>query len=165
MAATVRPVTPADDLDTLGQIVLTSYRVLPGHPHEPDYEVQLADVAARAREAVVFGAFADRVPLGCVTYVPDSTSPHAEGLRDDEAGFRMLGVAPAAQGRGTGEALVQRCLDEARGAGKRAMFIYSGDWMETAHRLYKRLGFVRVPERDWVLQEPSITLLAFRREL
>jgi GNAT superfamily N-acetyltransferase len=161
----VRRVTVADDLETLGQIVLSSYRALPGHPHDPGYDAELADVAGRVRVTTVFGAFDDDVPLGCVTYVPDAASPHAERLDDDEASFRMLAVRRTAQGLGVGEALVARCFDEAHASGQRAMFIYSGDWMVTAHRLYHRLGFVRIPERDWPLPELSTKLLAFRREL
>ena len=142
--------------------MLSSYQVLPGHPHDPDYDAELADVASRVRDTIVFGAFDAERPLGCVTYVPDRTSPHAERLGEDEASFRMLAVAESAQRRGIGEALVKRCVDEAHACGKRAMFIYSGDWMVTAHRLYNRLGFLRVAERDWVFPELSITLLAFR---
>ena len=41
------------------------------------------------------------------------------------------------------------------------MFIYSGSWMGGAHRLYRRLGFVPAPERDWEI--PGLfTLLGFR---
>jgi len=97
--------------------------------------------------------------------VADTSSPHAEGLRDGESTFRMLAVSSSAQGRGTGEALVRRCLAEARALGASGVFIYSGEWMRAAHRLYGRLGFRREPERDWVIEEPPIHLFGFRLDL
>jgi ribosomal protein S18 acetylase RimI-like enzyme len=161
----LRRLTDDDDLEAFGRIVVSSYHALAGHPPDADYDDELADVAARVREGIVLGAFDNGVPLGCVTYVNDLSSPHAERLGDDEASFRMLAVAGGAQGRGVGSALVTACLDEARANGRSTVFIHSGAWMTTAHRLYGRLGFVRVPERDWDLSELGFTLLGFRREL
>ena len=161
----VRLLTSDDDLDAFGRIVVESYLALPGHPPEPDYEAELADVAGRVATNPVLAAFDGDEPLGCVTFVPDRFSAHAEDLEEDEAAFRMLAVARSAQGRGVGGTLVRACLERARDAGKEAVFIYSGDWMTTAHRLYERLGFVKVPERDWRLDEPPIVLLAYRRSI
>ena len=96
----IRALTEDDDLDAFGRIVLASYLALPDMPREPDYETELADVAARVRNGVVFGAFVDGTPAGCVTFVADASSPHAEGLLPGESSFRMLGVDTAAQGRG-----------------------------------------------------------------
>ncbi len=47
-------------------------------------------------------AVADEVeaPVGCVTFVPDASSPWAELLESSEAGIRMLAVDPQAQRRG-----------------------------------------------------------------
>jgi ribosomal protein S18 acetylase RimI-like enzyme len=160
----IRPLTVDDDLDAFGRIVLDSYLALPDMPREPDYERELADVAARVRDAVVYGAFVGETPAGCVTFVADASSPHAEGLLPGESSFRMLGVDTAAHGRGIGEALTRRCLAEAEAIGSDAVFIYTGSWMHTAHRLYRRLGFEFVPERDWHL-DPAIHLLGMRRAL
>jgi ribosomal protein S18 acetylase RimI-like enzyme len=162
---TVRRLQPDDDLEAFGRIVLSSYLGLSGHPREPDYEDELADVGARVRDGIVFGAFDGHEPAGCVTYVGDASSPHAEGLHDGEASFRMLAVSTAAQGRGIGEALVARCIDEARAARRSAVFIHTGEWMTAAHLLYRRLGFVPVPERNWVFTDLGITLLGYRIDL
>jgi ribosomal protein S18 acetylase RimI-like enzyme len=165
VAVTVRRLTFDDDLGLFGKIVLSSYLALPGHPADASYDNELADVGARVRDGVVFGAFEDAVPRGCVTYVADASSPYAEDLQDGEASFRMLGVSTEAQGNGIGEKLVVHCLDEARAAGRSAVFIHSGDWMTTAHRLYRRLGFVHVPDRDWPVPEYGIVLLGYLHSL
>ena len=83
---------------------------------------------------------------------------------DDEAAFRMLVVDPAAQRRGIGELLVTTCLDRARAAGKRRMVLSTDPLMTTAHRLYRRLGFTRLPERDWS-PVPGTDLLVYARDL
>jgi GNAT superfamily N-acetyltransferase len=165
VALTIRPLTADDDVAEFGRIVLASYTRLDGHPGDPSYDHELLDVADRVRQAVVIGAFDGPHPLGCVTYVRDATSPFAEHLADDEASFRMLAVAAAAQGRGVGAALVVACLDAARQDGRGGVFIHSCDWMHTAHRLYGRLGFRQVPERDWDGREAGILLLGFEHDL
>jgi GNAT superfamily N-acetyltransferase len=157
---TVRRLTLDDDVEAFGRIVVASYQALPGLPDDPGYIEELLDVASRVGQATVLGALDGSSPLGCVTYVDDPDSPYAEHLRDGEASFRMLAVSPSAQGRGVGGALVLACLDRARAAGRASVFIHSGTWMTAAHRLYGRLGFVPVPQRDWQVSE-QLRLLGF----
>ncbi len=59
-----------------------------------------------------------------------------------------------------GELLTRACLDVARAEGVARVILSSGTWMRAAHRLYERLGFVRVPERDWS-PRPDVRLLAY----
>jgi ribosomal protein S18 acetylase RimI-like enzyme len=129
-----------------------------------EYVPTLADVAARAVVADLLVACADDGPiLGSVALVLDghfgevTTGP-------EEAGFRMLAVDPGARGRGIGELLVRACLERARTAGKRRMVLSTDTRMAAAHRLYERLGFARLPERDWS-PLPGIDLLVYARDL
>jgi GNAT superfamily N-acetyltransferase len=165
VALEIRTLTADDDLAAIGRIVLDAYHELPGRPADASYDAELADVAERVARATVFGAFDRGVGVGCVTYVADETATYAENLAPGEASFRMLAVAPHAQGRGVGDALVRRCIDEATSAGREALFIYSGAWMPAAHRLYERLGFSRRAGRDWVFEDLGIHLFGFWRPL
>ncbi|GIJ26012.1 hypothetical protein Vqi01_11740 [Micromonospora qiuiae] len=64
----------------------------------------------------------------------------------------MLAVDPAAQGRGAGAALVEACVARATELGCTALAICVRDgYAEAAHRLYRRRGFVRVPESASVM--------------
>jgi GNAT superfamily N-acetyltransferase len=128
-----------------------------------DYAAELADIAGRVAQAEVLVAVGERL-MGCVTLVPDPSSPWAEGLAEGEVGIRMMAVDPSAQGRGVGRALLEACIARASGLGRTALFLHSTPWMTVAHQLYKRAGFVRVPERDWQ-PVPEVPLLAFRLEL
>ena len=130
----------------------------------PAYALELADVAGRAERAelLVVRDPSGRV-VGSVALV--LTGDFGNVITSDaEAAFRMLVVAPSAQGQGVGELLVTTCLAQARAAGKRWMVISTDPLMTTAHRLYERLGFTRLPERDW-RPEPGVDLLVYSREL
>ena len=158
----VRPVRPVE-YETVGRVTVAAYESLPGEI-VGGYDRVLADVASRVDAAVVLVAVDGNDLLGTVTYVPDASSPLAEDLRDGEAGIRMLGVDPAAQGRGVGRALVQACVERARADGRRGLFLSSTPVMAAAHRLYERAGFVRTPERDWD-PWPDFPLWTFVRTL
>jgi ribosomal protein S18 acetylase RimI-like enzyme len=156
---------PSVVLERLGEIVVAAYEAVGALKRDDDYALELRDVGRRVREAVVLAAFdeAGGVPLGCVTYVPGPDNTWAEHIRDGEAAIRMLAVDPAAQGRGVGTALVEACLARARAEGRRAVFLHSLPVMAGAQRIYDRLGFRRVPDRDWVF--PDFLLMGFVLDL
>lgn len=165
----VRPVRP-DEYERAGELVVAAYRALPGAHLSGDYAELLADVARRAVEAEVLvavdvdGARGPVDVLGCVTFVPDSSSPWSELLEDREAGIRMLAVHPDAQRRGAGRGLVRACIGRAEALGRVALVLHTTPWMRAAHALYEDLGFVRLEERDWT-PVPEVPLLAYRLEL
>jgi predicted N-acetyltransferase YhbS len=154
----------AGEHDAAGQVVVAAYRALPGGLTSAGYEQELADVARRAVDAAVLVAVDGGAVLGCVTFVPNGANPWAEGVEAEEASIRMLGVDPVVQPRGIGRGLVDACIESARALGRRAIFLHSTPAMTTAHALYGRAGFIRVPERDW-LPRPGLVLLAFRLDL
>ena len=77
---------------------------------------------------------------------------------------RLLAVAPARRGRGIGAALMQECVRRARKSGARALSLHTTDLMQTAQRMYERMGFVRFPELDFH-PAPGVTVKGYRLEL
>jgi ribosomal protein S18 acetylase RimI-like enzyme len=73
----------------------------------------------------------------------------------------MLAVHPTAQGRGVGQALVERVVAGFRSDGSRGVVLCTMTSMTSAHRIYERLGFNRAPDLDWS-PVPGVDLLAFR---
>ncbi|MEU8707140.1 GNAT family N-acetyltransferase [Streptomyces sp. NPDC048565] len=166
MDLSIRPVRTAEFAD-LGEITAQAYigdGLLDFGADDP-YLEQLRAVERRATEAEVLVAVdADGRLLGGVTYVAPG-SPWSDIATRDEAEFRMLAVSPGARGRGAGEALVRACIERARAAGGlRGIVLSTQSAMLGAHRIYRRLGFVRTPERDW-FPLPGLELLTFRLEL
>ncbi len=103
-------------------------------------------------------------PVGCATYVPGTASPLAEELGPGEASIRMLAVDPAAAGCGAGTALAAACVERARADGFERVVLHSLPIMSGAQRIYARLGFRHIPERDWE-PVPGIFLLCFVLDL
>ncbi|WP_411120483.1 GNAT family N-acetyltransferase [Streptomyces sp. x-19] len=166
MDITIRPIRQAE-FETVGDLVAEVYLadgLLNGGAGDP-YGTVLRNVAHRAEHAEVLVAVggADGALLGAVTFAPHG-SPYAELAGPGEAEFRMLAVRAAGRGHGVGAALVRACLARARESGLRAMVLSSQPHLLPAHRLYRRLGFARAAERDWV-PIPGVTLWAFAREL
>ncbi|HLM07610.1 MAG TPA: GNAT family N-acetyltransferase [Blastococcus sp.] len=157
----VEPARP-EDFDRIAELTVGVY--VDGGLASPGYTPQLADVAGRASrsELMVARDGSGRV-VGSVALVLDGDFGEITES-DDEAAFRMLVVDPAVRGRGVGELLVTTCLDRARAAGKRRMVLSTDPRMTAAHRLYRRLGFTRLPERDWS-PAPGIDLLVYVLDL
>ncbi|MFW3171078.1 GNAT family N-acetyltransferase [Geodermatophilus sp. CPCC 206100] len=160
-AVSVGPARP-EDFPRIAELTVSVY--VGGGLASPEYGTQLADVAGRAARAQLLVARdADGRVVGSVALVLGGD--FGEVLEsDDEAAFRMLAVDPAVQGRGVGARLVRTCLDRARAAGKRRMVLSTDPRMTAAHRLYARLGFTRLPERDWS-PVPGVDLLVYALEL
>ena len=152
-----------EELEEVGRLTAEVY-VSDGYLAEGDgYVIELVDTPRRAREAEIWVAVDDGKVLGSVTFAPVG-SAYREIGRDDEGEFRMLAVSPAARGRGIGRALVERCVQRSRELGYAGVRMSSMDEMTSAHRIYERLGFTRVPEDDWS-PEPGVALLAYAARL
>ena len=158
---TVEPAEP-DDFPAIARLTIDVY--VGGELAGDAYAAQLADVRGRAsRSALLVVRDPDGRIVGSVALV--LTGDFGEvTTSDQEAAFRMLVVDPDARGRGIGELLVTTCLDRARAVGKRRMVLSTDPRMTAAHRLYERMGFRRLPERDWSPM-PGVELLVYAREL
>ncbi|WP_448627156.1 GNAT family N-acetyltransferase [Geodermatophilus sp. URMC 64] len=156
----VEPATP-EDYPRIAELTGGVYRDEGLAPEA--YQRQLRDVAGRAGHTDLLVARDGDGIVGSVALV--LTGEFGEITEsDDEAAFRMLVVDPAARGRGVGELLVQTCVERARAAGKRRMVISTDPSMTAAHRLYERLGFTRLRERDWS-PLPDVHLMVYVRGL
>ena len=65
-----------------------------------------------------------------------------EGGEPGVCELRKMYFLPAARGIGAGTAMMQRCLDAARGFGFRRCYIETLTGMDAAQALYRRHGFV-----------------------
>lgn len=111
-------------------------------PYDP------SELAASAAEGVVSVVEDDGGEvIGAIVFrPPDSGGKAVAG--EGEAEHSRLAVAEAARGRGTGRALSELCIAQARGVGAHAIALWSRPYQVPAHRLYESLGYRRAPERD-----------------
>ena len=148
---TIREAIPAD-YAAVGALMVRVY-VDEGYIRKGSaYADTLARTAERAAESEVLVAEVEGRVVGTITVTPPG-SAYAPLAQADELEFRMLAVDASARGTGVGKALVDHVLERAHRDGYRAVAISTMTEMVDARRLYERLGFVHVPERDW---EPSV---------
>jgi len=160
-ALSLEPAVPADH-EAIAHLTVGVY--LDEQLASERYALQLADVAGRAdRSELLVVRDTDGRVVASVALVLDGDFGEVTES-DDEAAFRMLVVDPVVRGRGVGELLVRACLDRARAAGKRRMVLSTDPRMAAAHQLYERLGFTRLPERDWS-PAPEVDLLVYALDL
>lgn len=165
-----RPVPPVEslqirraglsDADDVGVLTEAVYRA-EGFGSD-DYAPMLRDGRARIDDAIVFVATMGGTIVGSVTLALPATR-FVNVCRPDEAEVRMLAVAQDARGRGVAAALMDACERHAHVAGLGAVVLSTEPAMRTAHRLYRRRGYERVPERDWAIGPHP--LLVYRKDL
>lgn len=157
-AIEVRDAAPAE-YEAVGKIVAAAF-FADGQLDAPDagfYADVLRDVESRAAAAEIIVALDGGEVVGGVTFVPRG-GPMADIAKEGEAEIRMLGVAPDAQGRGAGTALMRECI--ARSAGMRRIVLSTQTVAHGSHRLYERFGFRRDTARDWA-PVPGVDLLCY----
>ena len=160
MTIAVRP-AHTSELAEVGELTIDAYAEF--MVADDGYARHLRDAVTRAREAELYVAVLDEALAGTVTFCPEG-SPWCELAQPGEGEFRMLAVRPSVRGRGVAEALVSVCLERSRELGYQAVVLSTLPDMSAAHHLYQRMGFRRLPERDWSPAE-GVDLIAFRLQL
>ena len=162
---TVRPAVPAD-YPAIARITRDAY-LAAGYFQDAEhpYMRQIQDVVTRAGRATIWVAERAGSVVGSVTLAL-AGEPYADIALEDELEFRMLVVDPAVQRSGAGKAMVEAILAHARSLdGIRAVALTTGGDWESAHGLYRKTGFRRVPERDWYVPGTDIKLLVYRLDV
>ncbi|MBO9128595.1 GNAT family N-acetyltransferase [Bacillus sp. 165] len=101
--------------------------------------------------------------VGSVTLFPAKTDAYEGSIDElDYPEIRMLAVAPEARGKGVATALVYECIRRAKAKGFVAIGLHTGEFMESAIKLYERIGFERLPEYDFEPAGDGVVVKAFR---
>ena len=164
MTIEVREVRPLEHAEA-GEVTADSYREFAreGDPNWHEYLERIADVRGRVALAIVLVAIEDDRIVGTVTLELDGRIDDDHGtLAPDEAHIRMLGVRPAARGRGIARLLMAACEERARSAGRTLITLNTAGRMEAAQRMYETLGYER--DEDWRVGEDFV-LLSYSKRL
>lgn len=134
----VRLATPDEHAET-ARILDAAYRHDAPHtvgPSARDHEVWIA--VDRGTDGAVLGTVTTPQPGGHI----------ASPGRAEELDFHRLAVDPGARRRGVGRLLVEHVVLLARARGLERVVVNCGAPATGAHRLYERLGFRQLPERE-----------------
>lgn len=157
VAVIVREVLPGET-EAVGELRVAAYRAQGLLAASPGYADSLRRLGFDGRGTVHVAVRGGQL-LGTVMY--DPWRPGSEIARSpDEAEVRALAVAPWAQGRGAGRALMRAVIDQAALNGISRLLLSTQPAMEAAQHLYRSLGFTRAPELDWA-PVPAVPLLGF----
>lgn len=101
--------------------------------------------------------------LGSVALFPAKTDAY-NGYIDalDYPEIRMLAVTPEARGKGVATALITECIRRSKEKGYSSIGLHTGQFMESAMRLYESLGFERLPQFDFEPAGDGIIVKAYR---
>ena len=132
------------------------------------YRAEIVAVAERARAHQVWVATdaASGMLLGTAS-TPRGGHAISPLAREGELDFRFLGVASGARRRGIGRLLVEHVLLLARLRGLARVVLNTGPDMVAAQRVYERLGFERLHEREYTFERPdgsSFLMMAYGRD-
>ncbi|WP_337842041.1 GNAT family N-acetyltransferase [Rheinheimera sp.] len=160
------------DFAAYGQLLVESYSQLPGFPgpeQQPQYYQMLSQVGQFTRQpgVQIFVAETESGQVcGGVLYFADMAHYGSGGTAASyrrASGIRLLAVDAACRGRGIGEQLTRRCIDEANSRGHQVMLLHTTAAMQSAWRLYQRLGFERFSDIDFT--QVSMPVFGFRLHL
>jgi ribosomal protein S18 acetylase RimI-like enzyme len=156
-AVIIRDARP-EELAEVGELRVAAYRADGFLSETSTYAARLRSLGGDGTGTVLVAVEQDTI-LGTVML---QGGPQAGEVVQgpDEAEVRALAVSEQARGRGVGWALLRAAIERAAEQGTRHLVLCSRLDMRTAHRLYERAGFLRLPERDWAPQ-PDVTLIAY----
>ena len=143
----IRTALPAE-LPEIGDIRVAAYRADGFLSPASQYAATLHALGHDGNGDVLVAVADDGQLLGTVMleYWPNQGGAmHGPG----EAEIRALAVRPAARGQGAGNALLTAIIEHAAAHGVEHLVLATLPAMRTAHRMYEKAGFTRLPERDW----------------
>lgn len=164
-----------EDLDAVSALLVAAYaQFMPLHAEAltaeersgwDGYRQNIADVWSRAPISSTIVAERDVELIGSVNYyAPGQADSVDDAWPNGWASIRLLAVSPRARGLGIGRALMDEALRRARADGATTMGLHTTRLMDVARGMYLRLGFRRVPERDFH-PTPDFTVEAYQLNL
>jgi GNAT superfamily N-acetyltransferase len=157
MAAAIRPLAPSDSLESLTALLHGAYSRLGAMGLNYTAVDQTVEVTAqRVASGQCFVAERDGRIVGMVTVGGAWDVQRVPGarqcpwyLRRDMAHLHQLGVEPAAQGQGIGNALIAACEQWAREKGLNAIALDTAAPASHLRERYARLGYSDADEVQW----------------
>ncbi len=158
-----------EDREGIRALTLAAYQEYAAHApalwehYRENIEATLADVRPAAQ------VVAERAGtlLGAVLLYPSGSTAEYPGQAPAPRRWpevRLLAVAPAERGAGVAAALMAECIRRCRAAGDGALTLHTMAMMQSARRLYDRLGFVADPALDFH-PAPRLTVEGYRLDL
>lgn len=158
---TVRNARPSEFAE-IGKLMVEVYSRLEGFPkqtEQPDYYLMLANVGSmtlRPQTELLVAVSRENKIAGAVVYFGDMQYYGSGGTATAEqhsAGFRLLAVSPEYRGQGIGKLLTWECIRKAKIQQRVQMIIHTTMAMQSAWKMYEKIGFKRSEDLDFIQGE------------
>lgn len=152
----------ANEFEEIGKLMVLVYSQLEGFPKEseqPNYYKMLAnigDLTTNPDTELLVAVTSDDKIVGGVVYFGDMQYYGSGGIATKEkntSGFRLLAVNPMNREQGIGKLLIKDCIEKAKEKKQQQLIIHSTMAMQTAWKMYERLGFKRSKDLDFMQGE------------
>ena len=153
------------EFEELGRLLVDVYSKLDGFPgkdEQPGYYKMLANIGLfteKKETKVLVALSAENKLMGGVVYFGDMAQYGSGGTAvniKNASGIRLLGVSPESRGMGAGKALTNACIQLAKDKKQSQVILHSTRAMETAWKLYEKIGFKRSEDLDFKQKELSV---------
>ena len=140
-----------EEQDFINELRLSAYEEHAPKIQEDHWNVLRNSVLSNAElqdDVIRLVAEIDGKIVGSVALFPAKMDAY-KGLTEAEQDYpeiRMLAVSKEARGKGVATALVNECIQRAKGKGYRSIGLHTADFMEDAIDLYTGLGFERLTQ-------------------
>jgi ribosomal protein S18 acetylase RimI-like enzyme len=160
----VRNAKPSE-FEEIGQLMKDVYSQLEGFPkqtEQPEYYLMLANVGSltlRPQTELLVAIEPEGKIAGAVVYFGDMKQYGSGGtatLEHQAAGFRLLAVNSRYRGQGIGKMLTYECIAKAKSQKRAQMIIHTTMAMQTAWKMYEKIGFKRSEDLDFMQGELAV---------
>jgi ribosomal protein S18 acetylase RimI-like enzyme len=125
------------------------------------YEANIRDARSRLQESELIVAELSNDLVGAVTFFPAAVGRVSVVWPDDWAGIRLVAVRPENRRCGIGRMLLEECIRRSRAHDASAVALHTTPLMQLAAKMYRGIGFVRVPDYDFE-PRPNFTVTAYK---
>lgn len=160
------------EFEAIGKLMVRVYSHLEGFPKpsdQPDYYRMLANVGELTKKPsteLLVAVSPEGSIAGCVVYFSDMQYYGSGGTATKEknaSGFRLLAVDNAIRGHGVGKLLTNECIRKAKEKKHANVVIHTTKAMQTAWKMYEKIGFKRYEDLDFLQGE--LPVFGFRLKL
>jgi predicted transcriptional regulator YdeE/ribosomal protein S18 acetylase RimI-like enzyme len=158
-----------EEFESVGKLMIQVYSELDGFPkqsEQPDYYKMLAnagELTNKPETELLVAVSSDNKIAGCVVYFGDMKYYGSGGIATRElnaSGFRLLAVDPLARGHGIGKLLTDECIKKATEKKQSQVIIHTTLAMQTAWKMYEKIGFKRSADLDF--RQGELQVFGFR---
>lgn len=157
----------ADDRKALQAMLIDAYREyeqLMPQEHWLEYKASIIKAIDDSASSAKLVAELDGELIGSVFMYDSSKTAYGNpGLAIESPIIRLLGVSPKARGFGAATELIRASARIARAEGAATLYLHTSDMMDSAVRLYERLGFERAYDKEFTVGQ--VLVKSYRLQL